>query len=273
VAMPIPTDDDQQGLLQVIWDLFVSHSKWPTFTQVDRKLDSDFDLDIQVVGQRLPAELLSPRVDGWLAPDQELRLTIAGASACSGSQEDVKYFIEVVRLAAELERSWPGRPSEETDEPILKPGDVVQRVQFPAAGRDALLTRLGLLLAVEPWGWQQSASAGSPDWRFVVSRRVRPFRGIRNLEQYWSIRTRQTEQPSPGRPGNEGGTMAAADKVFISHASADRKLANLLRDTLVLGGVPRERIFYSSSRATGIPSGTDAVGQYARLKVQVDAVF
>jgi len=45
--------------------------------------------------------------------------------------------------------------------------------------------------------------------------------------------------------------------VFISHASADRKLADLLRDTLLLGGIPRERIFYSASRATGIPSGTD----------------
>ena len=49
--------------------------------------------------------------------------------------------------------------------------------------------------------------------------------------------------------------MATADKIFISHTSADRKLADLLRDTLVLGGIPRERIFYSSSRATGIPSG------------------
>jgi TIR domain-containing protein len=51
--------------------------------------------------------------------------------------------------------------------------------------------------------------------------------------------------------------MTTADTIFISHASADRKLADLLRDTLVLGGIPRERIFYSSSRATGIPSGTD----------------
>jgi hypothetical protein len=27
--------------------------------------------------------------------------------------------------------------------------------------------------------------------------------------------------------------MATADKIFVSHASADRKLADLLRDTLV----------------------------------------
>ena len=61
--------------------------------------------------------------------------------------------------------------------------------------------------------------------------------------------------------------MATADKIFISHASADRKLADLLRDTLVLGGIPRERIFYSSSRATGIPSGTD-VRAYLRSELQ-----
>jgi len=55
--------------------------------------------------------------------------------------------------------------------------------------------------------------------------------------------------------------MATADKIFISHASTDRKLADLLRDTLVLGGIPRNRIFYSSSRVTGIPAGSDVRAQ------------
>jgi hypothetical protein len=61
--------------------------------------------------------------------------------------------------------------------------------------------------------------------------------------------------------------MATEDKIFISHAWADRKLADLLRDTLVLGGIPRNRIFYSSSRATGIPSGTD-VRAHLRSELQ-----
>ncbi len=203
--MPTPTDGDQQRLLQTVWDLFATYSRWPTFAQVDRKLDRDFDLDAQVVSQRLPAELLYPRVDGWLAPDRELGLTIAGAVACSGSQEDVRYFLEVVRFAAELERSWPGRPTEETDEPILTSADVVQRVQLPAAGREALLRRLSHLLTVEDWGWR-SASPGGPDWQFELSRQVRRFRGVSDLDQYWSIRTRQTEQPSPRRLGDERGS-------------------------------------------------------------------
>jgi hypothetical protein len=62
-------------------------------------------------------------------------------------------------------------------------------------------------------------------------------------------------------------SMVTEGKIFISHAWADRKLADLLRDTLVLGGVPKNRIFYSSSRATGIASGTD-VRAHLRSELQ-----
>jgi hypothetical protein len=46
-------------------------------------------------------------------------------------------------------------------------------------------------------------------------------------------------------------------RIFLSHAYADKGLADLLRNTLVLGGVPEGRIFYSSGRGTGIPVGED----------------
>jgi hypothetical protein len=46
-----------------------------------------------------------------------------------------------------------------------------------------------------------------------------------------------------------------ADRLFISHAAADKSLADLFQRLLILSGFPRERIFYSSSRATGIPAG------------------
>jgi hypothetical protein len=45
--------------------------------------------------------------------------------------------------------------------------------------------------------------------------------------------------------------------IFLSHAHADRALADLIRNALILAGVSERRIFYSSSRATGIPSGED----------------
>jgi hypothetical protein len=57
------------------------------------------------------------------------------------------------------------------------------------------------------------------------------------------------------------------NKIFISHASADEPLAGLLQRALILGGVPPERIFYSSARLTGIPAGRD-VSAYLRQSLR-----
>lgn len=157
-----------------------THSRWPTLDHVDRSLDQRFDLDAHLVIQGLPAELLYPPPLSTAPPSgQQLCLTIAGAAACACSQEDATFFIEAVRLAAEMQRDWPC-PSEDTDEPRLETADLVSRARLPAAGRNALLTRVGLLLQVEPWGWS-SANVGEADWSFVLSRGVRRFRGVKDL--------------------------------------------------------------------------------------------
>lgn len=76
-------------------------------------------------------------------------------------------------------------------------------------------------------------------------------------------------QPAPAPQDITQGVLAVpTDKpIFLSHAFADKALADLLRSTLVLGGVPESRIFYSSDRSTGIPSGED-VGHYLRRSLQ-----
>jgi hypothetical protein len=66
---------------------------------------------------------------------------------------------------------------------------------------------------------------------------------------------------------DDGGSVTTGDKIFISHASADRALADLLRDTLILAGIPEDRIFYSSARGSGIPSGQDVRG-HLRAQLQ-----
>jgi hypothetical protein len=77
----------------------------------------------------------------------------------------------------------------------------------------------------------------------------------------------------PLRPNSpEGVTVRADSKIFLSHAFADKALADLLRNTLLLGGVPEERIFYSSDRSTGIPSGQD-VGSHLRNSLQGAALI
>jgi hypothetical protein len=66
--------------------------------------------------------------------------------------------------------------------------------------------------------------------------------------------------PSNTAPRSRAVTRHSVDsgrRIFISHASVDKPLADLLRDTLILGGVSENVIFYSSDRATGIPTGED----------------
>jgi hypothetical protein len=46
-----------------------------------------------------------------------------------------------------------------------------------------------------------------------------------------------------------------ARRVFISHAASDKPLAGLVERLLIMSGVPRDRDFYSSDRATGVPAG------------------
>lgn len=49
--------------------------------------------------------------------------------------------------------------------------------------------------------------------------------------------------------------MNSGKSIFISHASADQELATIIKDHLILGGVPSSRIFFSSENSTGIPAG------------------
>ncbi len=52
--------------------------------------------------------------------------------------------------------------------------------------------------------------------------------------------------------------MMSAPKIFLSHAVRDKKLADAMRDLLVMGlNLRQSDIFYSSSLAAGIPIGAD----------------
>ncbi len=60
--------------------------------------------------------------------------------------------------------------------------------------------------------------------------------------------------------------------IFISHAFDDRPFADLLIDTMVLGGVPRTCFFYSSARSTGIPTGVDLLDDLRKALNEAELV-
>ncbi|WP_410604858.1 TIR domain-containing protein [Amycolatopsis sp. lyj-90] len=255
MTLPSPVDDNHRRFLQAIWDLFVAQNRWPTLRQVDRRLDQQFGIDAYDAVISLPSGMLSPDVREPLRADLELRLTVAGASACSGSQEVISIFLQAIRFAAELEKQWPGRPTEATDEPTLATSELPKRFQLPAAGQACLLEQVGHLLSIDSWWWSSSTRKNG-NWEFLINRHIRPLRSIETLNDYWSARAKVLN-PTLRHKTEEVVDLTESNKVFISHAASDRPLADLLRDTLILGGVPEDRVFYSSARSSGIPSGQD----------------
>jgi hypothetical protein len=97
--LPIPTSAEQHKLLQTVWDLFFAGLSWPTFEAVDRRFDRDVGQDLVQVAATLPAGMLQPPDLMGAQPSQALRLTVVGAAACQGSEEDLAAFLAAIRLA------------------------------------------------------------------------------------------------------------------------------------------------------------------------------
>jgi hypothetical protein len=73
------------------------------------------------------------------------------------------------------------------------------------------------------------------------------------------------DRSMPALIGSQEVNMPSDGKIFISHASGDAALAALLKETLVLGGVPGDRIFFSSDRSSGIPAGKGVVSYLQKM--------
>lgn len=133
-----------------------------------------------------------------------------GAARCTDSSEDLQAFVDVIRYAAELHRLWrPGDPT--SAEPVLTDAQVRQHVPLPAAGRDAMLSRLGELLQTEHWGWV-GAQRGEQGWQFNLGRDVRQFRNVRNIDDYQARRAAWLSTNSP-----KDDAPVAAETVFLVH--------------------------------------------------------
>ncbi|HEY0167543.1 MAG TPA: hypothetical protein VGB75_10925 [Jatrophihabitans sp.] len=240
MVMPETIDNGQRALLQAVWQLMLQHDRWPTFAEVDRHLYRSLDLDAHVTMQGLPRELLYPVTNEWpLQPGEALRLTVAGASTCVGSAELLKLFVDVIRLAADLEHGWMGPPVEQGTEPTLSSGDLKDHLTLPAAGRESLLSQLGNLLSVEPWGWTSGGLDGTGRWRFSFDRRVRRFRDVTDVQDYWSRRTAQADirQRSPQAgdgsvPAEEDSTPVAASPPAVDAAEEAPWLDPVSEDAL-----------------------------------------
>lgn len=203
--------------VQVLYDQLRERGAWPTFTQVDRVLDRQYGIeDAQAELAALPAEYL-PR--SWsraiFSDTDEVRLTLRGVAACPNSHDDLQLLASFLRWAAEREQA------DESDGQV-----VVSSVEFAAhAGlpldADALdndrselpeiaearaqMIRLGVLAQAVPAFWNSAGQATQQRWRwtFTLSRGVRQFRGLADVDEllerdreFWQ-KVHEARSPAP----------------------------------------------------------------------------
>lgn len=231
VVLPVPRTERERHVLEAVFDLLRLEGRWPIFDVLDRHLDGRNVPDAEDLLLGMPDGLVRgvSTTSRPIRDDQEIGLTLAGLAAVPGADEDVTLFLALVKLAAELEAErLPSEPAATLDASIA--GD---RLPLPAAGQAQLLARAEPVLAAEWWGWTQHAPA-TPErsWSFTFDRRVRKFRDMSSLEDYWDL---AHDDPAPKSPLNS--SMATTLPTRTPDTSAG--WLHLLHPSVAQAAVPR----------------------------------
>lgn len=207
-AMPVPGSDNGMRLVQAIWDLFEHVDDWPTVRQVANLLDRRHDLVFEDALPDVPMELLYGIHPGRMPSDGETAgLTLAGVAAAEGAAEDLRLVVAAVSQAAQAQRTWEAPADDRDADLCFTASDLAREADLPVDNRARLLTRVGALLRTENWGWSTAGHGATPaDWSFTVDRRVRRFRAVTDISDFWA---RAHPQPQP----------AASEEVLASAPS------------------------------------------------------
>jgi hypothetical protein len=175
--------EDQIHLLEVVYAGFVEAAEWPTTAYVDWKLDSEHDLDIDVVLATMPVGTVV--ASGGYGEHSTITPAIVALQSVEAASVDLQHMVDLIRFAADRERSTrPGPRDPSRFEVASSEANSIFRDGLTA---DGLARVLGLMrLDVT------NSGSGGPDdegnWTIYFDRRVRPFRGVQNISEYLTVR-------------------------------------------------------------------------------------
>jgi hypothetical protein len=227
MSLPMLQQPRCRQLAQAVWDLANANLRWSTFAELDRRLDSHHDLQAEEVIREMPPGFLygfGPNSPVPPHDSQDIALTVAGVAACRDTSEALSIFLQLVQIAAATEKGWEPPPgAQDGAAPTLTTAQfAVQAPNLPAAGRQHLLQLVFLMLKPETSvGW---TGLGGPDangqWTITLDRRIRAFRGVQSIDDYWSRRYKpwEAQRPTPATtlPFSTGLTAAAREPATVS---------------------------------------------------------
>jgi hypothetical protein len=136
-------------------------------------------------------------------------------------------FVEFVQLAIVTEKAWQPPSDDPAGLPAITDADFAARSRaLPAAERERLLRLLFLIIKTERPGWaglQYNPETGR--WTVSLSRQIREFANVRDIDDYWSRRYKPWESGNPARQQplapDAGGPAPATGNNSRSHAAAN----------------------------------------------------
>ena len=220
------TSELRRTVLQAACDHFLKEDSWPLARALDLELGSVLDehggllaVCVQIGSDRIVCE--SP-----YAREGRCRLRLRGLAECEGAESDIENLLAALRYCN-------GRYLE------AKAGSVtISAEEFVGelgmTEKEARRTSLVLEDTYSPI-WDQ-ATAAPGEWRaFRLCPFSRKVSGVRSLDEFLQ---RVAAEEENRRLASLAGAVCSADqtaaplKIFLSHAAADRQLADLVRSFL-----------------------------------------
>lgn len=178
--MALDVTNHQRIALNLVYEPFRDGAEWPQQRYVEKALRRD-GLSLDSVFEGMPPGLMAPDpayTHFYVRPDDPIALTIAGMSACEGSDRDIDLFLRALQFFVALEDSYSPPPT--GGGPLY-------------AGTTELVNDLGLTEADAERVYQLTrheigmlgSGGGHPDnWQFELTPDIQRFAGVSTIEEY-----------------------------------------------------------------------------------------
>jgi predicted nucleotide-binding protein len=210
MALPEPPQGEPRQVLQAIWDHACETGKWPTFAQLDHRWDANHDSDVLDVMRQLPPGFTYG--DNFRTEPQGstvIGLTVAGAHCCHGAGEALSAFIDFIRVATRIQRGWQPPPDDPEAQPVITDQDYARHAGGLLSAEPQYLLLL-LLIHSETSLWIGLSGPDSEGhWQATLHRNIRTFRNVTSLDEYWALRHKSWDPPTPDPTGEESRTPTA----------------------------------------------------------------
>jgi hypothetical protein len=278
--------NEHRRLLQIVYDAFRERAEWPFYQYVSTRVRRELHLEPTELYASIPEGLIRPSLDPsrafMLMPETNVTLTIRGVRECEGSAGDLRNVVRTIRLIAARAEAFDPDPTEVRTLQMTS-HELAEELGIPHGSAE--LARVFLLLRDGAYDLRTGFGGPSPDdsWQLTIDLDRAPrYRDIDSVDDFLARQQELEERQQRAflRPLDEaisamsrsrmgsteldlqesGWEEQGEGRVFVSHATADKQLADELVELLRLGtDLTTKHFFYTSLESTGIPPGEDFV--------------